>query len=737
MELEMKKRYLSGSLLMLCTLSGYSDVQIADSDATSEKTDETELMLDAVLITGGEEVIQTLPGSAQLLDEVDLEKFDYTDINQVVSQMPGIYIREEDGYGLRPNIGIRGATTERSQKITIMEDGILIAPAPYSAPAAYYLPNINRMQAVELFKGPASIQYGPHTVGGALNLVTQQIPEGETGEFDLSLGSDGYKKARALYGNSSDQFGYLIEALHYGSDGFKELERGDTGFERNDVNLKLRFSSAPGASVAQQFDIKLGYAEESSDETYLGLTDEDFNNDPYQRYAASQLDHFDSEHTQVHLVYTADFNNGFTLTSKTYFNQFDRAWNKFDGLMVGIDTRTVLANPDIFPNEIDVIRGRRNSSGDDSQVINVTDFAREYGSYGSEISGTYELNRGAWFHKVTAGLRYHHDYVERDHQIEGYNMVDGRLIDDGESYGKKDLNEDSTDAIAMFVQDAIEFNDWQINAGLRVENIEGETTDKLSESSSSRSTTVVIPGIGAFYQYTEELGFLAGINKGFSPNGPQAGDDVEPEESTNLEFGLRYSNEDLYLEAIGFYSDYSNLIARCRTSDATCNAGDEFNGGDVEIIGLELQAQQRYDVSSYSIPVSLAYTYTESEFQDSFDSTFSQWGQVEAGDELPYLPNHLARLQVGLEATNWDASLAAKYRGEMREVAGQGDNIEGSFVEDLLTWDLAGNYYFGASWSFQMKVENLTDEVEIASRRPFGARPNSPRTVIGTVRYRF
>ena len=79
-------------------------------------------------------------GSGAWISFAKLQKLNQPDINKVIQTIPGINVRDEEGFGLRPNIGLRGTPVNRSAKITLMEDGILMAPAPYSDPSAYYFP---------------------------------------------------------------------------------------------------------------------------------------------------------------------------------------------------------------------------------------------------------------------------------------------------------------------------------------------------------------------------------------------------------------------------------------------------------------------------------------------------------------------------------------------------------------------------------------------------------------------
>lgn len=742
-------RYARSALTASLVLAGVVQAQ-AQTQTEAPKLEFSSLYQE-VLVTGGREAIRTLPGSASFVDEEAIEQFDITDLHDLLTQVPGVYIRFEDGYGLRPNIGIRGATSERSQKITLMEDGILIAPAPYSAPAAYYLPNVSRMSAVEVFKGPASIHYGPHTVGGALNMVTQPVPTTQTGELSLTYGDDHYHKGRLFYGDSGAQFGYWVDALRYGADGFKELDGGgDTGFERNDINAKLQWRSRPGAAIAQRLELKLGYADEVSDETYLGLTEADFAANPVRRYAASARDEFTSEHTQVHALHRVDFVGSLSLTTRAYVNRFDREWDKFDGFFPAelapeedpyrnrLSAAQIFEYADSFPTRLALLRGEVDSDGSLEQTLDITNNARQYGSQGIEVSADYELGMGAFQHKLEAGLRFHHDYVERDHRARGYWMQGGELVFDGVAdRPKKALNKAETDAWALYISDQISYGDWRVNLGVRSERIEGELDNHLTDSLQSNTETVVIPGAGIFYQFTDELGLLLGVNKGFSPSGPGASDEVEPEESVNYEYGLRYRQGDLSLDAIGFFSDYSNLLGRCRVSDSGCEVGDEFNGGSVEVAGLELTAGYAWQLGNLSLPLDLVYTYTETAFQSDFNSGFSQWGLVRSGDELPYLPKHQGRLLTGLQGSRWALHLALDYHGAMRDEPGQGVYLEGETTEAFLTLDLALRYDLSDELSLQLVGENLTDELEVVSRKPFGARPNQPRSVKLGASYRF
>ncbi len=691
--------------------------------------------LEEVLIIGSKEDRAKLAGSGVQIGQELIEKQSYTDLNQLISMAPGVYVREEDGYGLRPNIGIRGATAERSQKITIMEDGVLIAPAPYSAPAAYYITNAARLHALEVLKGPASIQFGPHTVGGAVNLVTRPASWQSFAELNYTTGTDRFQKMSAISEFVTGNVSFMFDAMHYSSDGFKKLASGgDTGFERNDFNAKVHWQ--PETELNQTIVVKVGYADEDSNETYLGLTDTDFDRDPTLRYPSSELDRFVSDHSQLHISHKIEFQNNLQLTSKVYFNKFNRSWNKFDGFIDGPDAKLVLSSPSQYVSAYEVLAGIRDSAVA-GLTIDVTDNDRAYSSVGIQFDLAKEISFAGFDHKLDVGVRYHHDDVERDHQQRSYLMTAGQLVSDGIVRPSKVVNYAETDAIAVYLQDELSKGDLTLSLGLRYEDIQGSVDNYLTDSVSSNTQSILAPGAGVHYQLSENIGLLAGVYVGFSPAGPGASA-AEAEESLNFEYGIRYEADTYSAELIGFLSDYDNLLGRCRASDANCAVGDEFNGGQVEIGGIEFNSQYEIALTeTISLNSQLNFTYTESAFQKSFLSQFSQWGLVKKGDELPYVPQYVGRWQVGIESNNWAVDAAVKYQHEMREVPGVGDLIPGQQTESLATLDLSATWFVNNDFNLKLLIRNATDESAIVSHRPYAARPNLPRMVLAEVKYRF
>ena len=351
----------------------------------------------------------------------------------VVRQVSGVYSRGEDGYGLRPNIGIRGTSPDRSKKITLMEDGLLFGPAPYAAPAAYYFPLITRMELVRVIKGPGAISFGPQTIGGAIDLVTRAIPADETGAVDVAVGGFGYGKVHGYYGASTARSGYVIEGVHLRSTGFKELDGGgDTGFAKNEWMWKGRYLLSTDPRAFQTVGLKLGYSDEDSRESYLGLSDADLRANPLRRYVASHFDRMQFHRTQVAATYHARFADAFTLDAAVYRNDLSRTWRKFNRIgPVGARTE-VLQSPSTYPAEYCVLTGACDTATDPValrfQTIYIGPNQREFVSEGARIVGGWQGRSGPVQHRVEAGVRYHYDRIDRLHTEDGFLMQGGQLV---------------------------------------------------------------------------------------------------------------------------------------------------------------------------------------------------------------------------------------------------------------------------------------------------------------------
>jgi len=694
-----------------------------------------EIVVQSVTMTGGLAHVHKNIGSAHFIGQKEIQRFSYSDINRTLRNIPGVNIQEEDGYGLRPNIGLRASGSERSSKITVMEDGILTAPAPYAAPSAYYFPTIGRMEAVEIMKGSSQIKYGPFTTGGAINLISTPIPMKLGGHADLIAGNNGYKMLHANMGNSHKNVGYLVETFQYGADGFKTLDNdGDTGFNKSDYLAKLKFNTNPDSKTYQSLQFKIGRATETSNETYLGLTKEDFDLTPCRRYAGSAQDVMKTEQNQYVLTHHITATPFLDIVTNAYKNDFSRNWYKLDKVN-GQKISNILSTPSDFENEYDILTG--NANAEDALTVKANN--RSYFGKGVQTHLIFHFAEKGLNHKIDAGIRIHEDQIDRFQWIDNYDITNGEMsLFSAGTPGTESNRVETANSLAAFVNYELKWENLTLTPGVRYENITAEREDYGKEdpersgtdlSTRKNTTTVFIPGLGMNYDWNQSVSTFVGVHKGFAPPGSKDG--TKPEESWNYEAGIRMSNDGYRFQLLGYYNNYSNLLGSDLAASGGQGTTDLFNGGAATAQGIELEGS--YDILHqksryFQLPLTFTYTYTKTSFGEDFDSDFDAWGQVQEGYSLPYTPRHQFSINLALEHSKFLFDISARYNGDMLAEAGLFSDSNISKTDAYMTTDISLNYMLTQQISAFANVNNVTNEVYVASLRPAGLRPGLPRS---------
>ena len=701
-----------------------------------------EVIIRSNTILGNKFVAKNRTGAAYYLSTDDLAKFNYTDINRALNKISGINFYEEDGFGLRPNISIRGTSPERSSKIAVMEDGVLISPAPYSASSAYYFPSIARMQAVEVLKGSSQIQYGPYTTGGAINFVSTEIPENLSGKITTSFGSFNTGQAHLTLGDSFNNFGYMIEYLNFNSDGFKSLGNElNTGFDINEITSKIRFKSSEKAKIKQSTELKFHSYDEISNETYLGLTENDFENDPYLRYPGSEKDKMDAEHIQFLLTHELSFTDKFKITTNAYHNGFKRNWYKLDDVVFENNSQKiskVISDPENFSGHISILKGLLDSENS----LKVKANNREYVSKGVQTKIDYHwYGKNNSFNDLEIGFRVHYDEEDRFQWEDKYNITNGSMSLN--TYGDKGSQGNrisSANSFASYLMYKYKIKDFTITPGIRYESIKLErndygksnpTRDLNDVSFRKNEVSVIIPGIGVNYTLNNKLSIFGGIHKGYSPPGSSVGQKAE--ESVNLELGTRFSINKLNAEIIAYQNDYSNLLGNDLAATGGFGELDPFNAGKALVNGLELLlTSEIIESNKISIPFSFSYTLTNAKFLTDFGSTQDIWGQVSNGDRIPYIPQHQLNSNIGFKTNKFEINLNGNYNGKFSTIADGSIEIPSYFI-----FDISFKYKVKPGITFTSKAINLFDENYSVSRAPAGLRPGHPFGFYGGFEYVF
>jgi Fe(3+) dicitrate transport protein len=673
-------------------------------------------------IAGSHERLRRLPGSVDIVDRETLEKSRVMTTNDALRKVAGVHVRDEEGFGLRPNIGIRGLNPTRANKVLLLEDGILLTYAPYGDNATYYHPPIERFERIEVLKGGAQIAYGPQTIAGAVNYITPKPPAQPSGSVILTGGNREYFNGHGSYGATLGRTGFLIDYMRKQGDGSRE----NLNFKLNDVNGKV----VQGIGASQALTLRANYYSEDSNVTYSGLRLDEYLDDP--RANPFRNDFFYADRYGASATHAFAVSGDVAMTTHLYWNSFRRHWWRQS------------SNSAQRPNDATdpLCGGMANlntTCGNEGRL-------REYYVWGVEPRVSLHHRVFGVASETEFGVRAHFEHQDR--------LQENGATPAARSGVLVESNVRTNAAYASFVQNSFLFGGWTVTPGVRLEHVRFERTNRLANAgggvTGDTDLTRIIPGIGVSHTTGEQVTVFGGVHRGFAP--PRTEDiisntggviELDPELSWNYEAGVRSTmRPGVSVDATFFRMDYENQIIPASLAGGV--GATLTNGGATLHQGVELRAQidsAPITGSSHDAYLRLAYTYLPvAEFTGIRFSNIAGFGGVSvSGNRLPYAPKQVAAVGVGYARGTIDVLLEAvrtsdQFADDLNTVAFTPDGQRG-LIPGYTVWNTALNYTVARA-TFFLTVKNLLDELFIVDLTR-GILPGSPRLVQTGVRLAF
>lgn len=164
----------------------------------------------------------------------------------LVTYVPGFTAVEDQN---EINVAARGIYTSSQQKILFLLNGHRLNSHSYSMAAPDFSLSLDKIQQVEVLRGPASALYGNVALTAVVNIILKTGAEHEGSSATISQGDHGVQLLSYQFGQSS-QFGDLyVWANHYQAEG-----------ETQKLNANQVYAAAP----AQSNDVILGGVRDKS-----------------------------------------------------------------------------------------------------------------------------------------------------------------------------------------------------------------------------------------------------------------------------------------------------------------------------------------------------------------------------------------------------------------------------------------------------------------------------------------
>lgn len=650
-------------------------------------------------------------------------------MRQVLSKVAGIHIWESDPSGIQIGIAARGLSPNRSWEFNTRQNGYDIAADPYGYPEAYYNPQLQAVQRIEIVRGQGALQYGPQ-FGGMVNYILRNGSEvNKPFEFETqqTIGSNGLFNTYNAIGGKKGKVHYYSFFDHRNGNGWRQNSRYYTnaGYGTATYHFSNRFSLTAEIMHSHIRSQQPG-----------GLTDKQLNEDPQQSLRSRNW--FDIKWTTPAIIANYQINASTRWNTKIFATIGDRS---SVGFLQSITTADSINAATLQYN---------------NRVVNVDQY-RNYG-FESRIITDYVL--GKMKNTIAGGIRLYTGTTYR--RADGKGATGNEYTVSVSGNYPRDISFGSKNA-AAFVENIFRVGKHLLLIpGVRYEWLEGNASGRNGYSTTgeeillqdiTRSRSFLLAGIGTEYHLTKSTEIYANYSQAYRPiqfanlQAPPSTDVVDPDlkdaKGYNIDLGYRGKiGSYLQFDLSAYYLQYNNRIGTITPAGA--NYRLVTNVGASTSKGVETYAEfniLRAFVKNPKADLSVfaSYSYNDARYSGSHKDANTKGKKVENAPANIFRGGVSAAYS-GIQLTV-QVSYVDKTYSDANNTVAVSANAQNGLIPSYTLTDVTASWKFAKNFQCKAGINNLFNEHYFTRRAGGypgpGALPGDGRTMFLSVGAKF
>ena len=619
-------------------------------------------------------------------------------MRQVLAKVPGIHVWESDPSGIQIGIAARGLSPNRSWEFNVRQNGYDIAADPFGYPEAYYNPQLQAVQRIEIVRGQGALQYGPQ-FGGLVNYILKNGSEiNKPFEFETqqAMGSNGLI-------NSFNAIGGKKGNIHYYA--FFDQKNGEGWRQNSQFYTKSGFGTITYA-ITDRLSISTEIMQSHiRSQQPGGLTDDQIKKEAQQSFRSRNW--FDIKWTTPAITIQYEINDHSLWNTKIFGTIGDR---NSVGFLQPITTK-------------DSINAATNQFN--NRIVNEDQY-RNYGIE-SRIITDYYIRKMK--HTVSGGIRLYTGTTNR--------LADGKGTT-GSNYDisvmglyPRDVSFESNNT-AGYIENIFRLSDkLYFIPGIRYEWLEGSAAGRngillsggaINLQPITRSRSFLLGGIGSEYHLTSSTELYANYSQAYRPiqfanlQAPPTTDIVDPDlkdaRGYNFDIGYRGKVKNyLQFDVSGYYLQYNNRVGVITTTATNyrliTNVGASSSKGIESYI--EFNPLRAFSNSVHTdLILFSSYAFTDARYSGDHKDANTKGKKVENAPQTIFRGG-MSYSYKGFLCTTQLSFVGASFSDANNTYTASNNGNTGLIPSYTIT-DITASYKFSARLNFRAGINNLLDK---------------------------